>query len=277
MVETSTLNFASSPMKKSPFGFPVRFVRFGVIAIFPLLLVSLVPQAKADLVWNATFDAYDTSGGPVEAVVNASGSNDTFRNLTTSGVSGATFEIVGSGVPDFMAGNALFIEAPGTGSQGVTARINQSSLASLEADGVYIVSYDLLKESRDSFSANAVARSGNNNAGSASAVFNTSTEPLRVTFVINRTSEPITLPGELGNLPPNHAITYLNDGTKFTSGAAVDLGEDPVTGFGAGISANAGNKTFAGWFDNFGVWDSLSDTVKGVSVLELDPGAAPKP
>ncbi len=277
MVEASTLNFASSPMKKSPFGFPVRLARFGVIAIFPLLLVSLAPQARADLVWNATFDAYDTSGGPVEAVVNASGSNDTFRNLTTSGVSGATFEIVGSGVPDFMTGNALFIEAPGTGAPGVTARINQSALASLEADGVYIVSYDLLKESRDSFSANTVARSGNNNAGSASAVFNTSTEPLRVTFVVNRTADPITLPGDLGDLPANHAVTYLNTGTKFTSGGTVDLGDEPVTGFGAGISANSGDKTYSGWFDNFGVWNSLSDTVKGVSVLELAPGTVPKP
>lgn len=245
------------------------FVRAGALALVPFF--ASMDRSDAALIWSADFESYDTSEGAVPVTFNASGEDDTFRNVFTQNISDLVTDVRGTGVPDFMSGNALYISGNGTGGS-LTARINQSLLPLITS--VYVVSYDELMVG-NSYTLSNQARAGNSSAGSASGL-NGITSPLRVTFVMNLTGSDITLPGSMGTLASGYAITYRYDGTTFTAGTAQAIATG-VTGFEAGFTKSSATGSYAGWFDNFGVWDSLTDTVAGVNVLELAPGMNPIP
>lgn len=257
-------------MKKIPLNWLSGFVRTGALALVPFF--ASMDRSDAALIWSADFESYDTSSGPAAVTFNTSGEDDTFRNTTVANISGSLFEVRGTGVPAFMAGNALYISGNGTGSN-LTARINQSSLPAIT--DLYILSYDELMAG-GSYNIGNIARAGTENVGNASSLGGI-TSPIRVTFVMNLTGSDITLPGAMGTLASGFAITYRYDGSTFVAATGAQAITSGITGFGAGFTRGTATGSFAGWFDNFGVWDSLTDTVAGVNVLELAPGMNPIP
>lgn len=258
---------------KIPQNYLSRFIRVGALTLVPFF--ASMDRSDAALIWSADFESYDTSSGPSAVTFNTSGEDDTFRNTYTQNISDSTFEVSGTGVPEFMGGNALYISGNGTGVIGtLTARINQSMLSQITS-GVYVVSYDELMVG-DGYTMSNQARAGNSSAGSASGLTGT-TSPLRVTFVMNLTGGDITLPGSMTALATGFAITYRYDGTTFLAASSAQAIATGITGFEAGFTKSNATGSYAGWFDNFGVWDSLTDTVAGVNVLELAPGMNPIP
>lgn len=255
---------------KIPQNYLSRCIRVGVLALVPLFIS--MDRSDAALIWSADFESYDTSSGPSAVTFNTSGEDDTFRNVTVASISGSLFEVRGTGVPAFMAGNALYISGNGTGSS-LTARINQSSLPAIT--DLYILSYDELMVG-DSYNIGNIARAGTDNVGNASSLGGI-TSPIRVTFVMNLSGASITLPGTMGTLASGFAITYRYDGSTFAAASSAQAITSGITGFGAGFTRGSATGSYAGWFDNFGVWDSITDTVAGVNVLELAPGMNPIP
>lgn len=258
---------------KIPQNYLSRCIRVGVLALVPLFIS--MDRSDAALIWSADFESYDTSEGPVAVTFNTSGADDTFRNVSTPlNISNPIYEVRGTGVPEFMGGNALYLAGTGSGGNGTLAlRINQSSLPATTT--VYVVSYDELMVG-DSYNLSNQAREGSSSAGSASSLGGI-TSPLRVTFVMNLTGSDITLPGSMGTLASGFAITYRYDGTTFVAANATSITKPTLTGFEAGFTKGTTTGSYAGWFDNFGVWDSITDTVAGVNVLELAPGMNPIP
>lgn len=239
-------------------------------------------QTTAALLWFADFSSYDTSGGAAELILNASGDNDTFSSTTFNNMKDTVIEVRGSGVPSFMSGNALYLASTGTGATGTSsARLFLSSLEPMGASGVRIISFDLIRDSSNGFSlANEVrtttGRSGNTVYHQVPEII-----PLRVTIVVNRSGSEITLPGGLGTLANNSLASYLYDGTNFSTVASStgNVTSNAIAGFGTGMSlSNLGDGVLlASWYDNFGIWDDINDTVNGISVLQLNPGTVVVP
>lgn len=233
-------------------------------------------HTQAALIWSADFSSYDTSGGPVAPTLNTTGDNDTFSSSgTPSGLTNTVLEVRSTGVPSFMDGNALYQAGTADGTGTASARLYQSALNSMGSTGVFVVSFDLARVS-SSFSIANEARTSSGRSGSTVYVANTPMDPLRVTLVINRTGSDITLPGTMGNLATNSLVSYRYDGLNF-SGAVFSTGNvtsSSITGFATGMSLSSPSlgTVLATWYDNFGVWDSITDTVAGVNVLSLAPG-----
>lgn len=251
-------------------------------SIVLVLLFGMISQVPAALVWYSEFETYDTSGGSVPLTTNATGDNDTFSNTATSSIDSPQFLVTNTGVPDFMSGNALQVTGTSIEGSSFSFNLRQFNLPDIGTTGVMIISFDMLRATTTNTaqSLNAQARiNGTTSSGNQVSIANTAhTQTYRVTIVINRSGETVALPYGLGSLA-NEALTiYRYDGTNavITSSSSGTIAST-VAGFTTGLSSGntTGGLNVNFWFDNFGVWDSLSDTVLDTSVLELAPGTIP--
>lgn len=262
------------------------------LCIAPLTL--LTGTCPAALVWEAGFSSYDTSGGAVALTTNSTGDDDTFTEITVSQTGAHTFtaNVSDTSVPSLMTGNALKLtltNTSGASESNTTIRLLQYNLPSLGTSGVYVLSYDIAQAagSTNISSVNGDARTNTgsrNGSGSASSFMSALSQgtTLRYTLVINRSGAAITLPGTLGTVAADAAVAYLYDGSTYSATATITgITSTSITGFATGDNrsgsiAAGGNLT--AWYDNFGVWDSASDTLNGTSVLSLTPGTVvPEP
>ncbi len=251
------------------------------IKYLPLILAStsilIGSQANADVIWTADFESYNTSGGPVNVTLNSTGADDTFSSIApNSRMSTAASQVASTGVPAFMSGNAFYLEGLVTQDGNASIRTLQPDLPSLGSDGLYVVSFDFFTSDSTNYSIIGETRAGSGRSGNTLYTASTNNTPLRITMVINHTDNSVALPSTLGTLNADSMVMYLYDGTTF-SGAKFNDGNitsSSISGFSIGISRSNfdENDTPSAWYDNFAVWNSVSDTVGGTSVLELAPG-----
>lgn len=243
-------------------------------------LASLCPVAHAALIWKADFASYDTSGGAVALTVNTTGDDDTFTAaIPNANLSSPAQRISDTGAPAFMSGNALFIGGTSTAAN-ISFALQQNAIASVGSSGVLIASFDLYNTSASIVSITAEARTGTGRSGSTTFSSNTPTAAaLRVTIVINKTGSSIMLPGSLGSLATDSIAIYRFDGTAYSGYAATSGVGNTVTGFATGLSLGSSTvgASYGLWLDNFGAWNAVTDSVDGVSVLALAPGASASP
>lgn len=265
--------------------FPNRFITF--LAIFASASVS----AQAAVVWQADFSSYGNVGSGVNVTVDNTGNDDTLSGTSSTGTAGVVYttQVVTTGSP--LTGNALRLSLTNTNASAVGTntftRIFQGHQASLGGNGIYIMSADMI---RTSSAASTTVRNyaATGDASIISSVSNTDTSTdvgtavRRLTFVINQTGSALTLPGSLGSLADDAEAAYFYDGTNYT-GLAITTGITNlgITGFATGSlrssNFNAGQNVTV-WYDNMGLWNSSSDTVGGVNVLQLAPGTVvPEP
>lgn len=246
------------------------------------LLFGMGHQASAALIWQADFESYSTISGPVALIVNPSGDNNTFTNTSISRIDSPLFQVADTSVPAFMSGNALHVQGTTDSASGTSSfYLYQNALPVIGDTGVMVLSYDLLR-STGSTLGTLNARLVNEAGGTTSSetVSLSQATPYRITLVVNRTGGEITLPGALGLLSTGYFALYRYDGTTFTlTASSLVTASNNASGFQTGPSQSnpAAGLSVDYWFDNFGVWDSLSDTVDGVGVLELAPGVVPVP
>lgn len=231
---------------------------------------------RADLIWYANFESYETKSGTAPLRISTTGEADTFSGTTATAETLTTS--VGQVVPG-ATGNALSLAATGNGSAGTAAiRVNQSALGKIPENGVLVVSFDLTRSGKNGFSLANEARAAKGRSGKAVylPVPATFTAPQRVVIVVNQSGSPVALPGGLGELPNKSMASYFYDGAAFsglllTSGDVLTL---PITGFATGLSKSKldAGVTLTALLDNFGAWTSVSDTLNSVSVLSLPPG-----
>jgi hypothetical protein len=262
--------------------------------LFCLSLLGLgALPLRATLVWSADFESYNTTGGPVTATVNSTGDDDTFSDVdATASLEGSlVYQVQGTGLPSGMTGNALRLSitnTTGAGISGTSMRLFQYNQASLGSSGAFVLSYDIFQAGGSagisSVSGFASTSSGSRSGSGTNASFTAdmSAMVVRYTMVINRTGASITLPGSLGTLATDSTASYFYNGTTY-GGLNVQSGvtSNSITGFSAGDNRSGtlnNNATLAAFYDNMGLWNSVTDTVNGVSVLSLAPGAAvPEP
>lgn len=254
---------------------PFRFLPAGLA----LSLGCGIPT-RAALVWRSDFESYNTAGGAIAAlVVDNTGDDDTFTLAAPSvSLAGGFSQIVSAtGVPAFMSGNALYLGGISEAAA-ISFGLRQNALPLLNAGGVSVASFDIYNVSVSVVSLIGEVRTRSGRSGNT--IYNGSTQmrtPVRVTLVVNRTGADIALPGTLGPLPTDSAALYRFDGKSYSKLAASlgNVASDGATGFATGfsLSSSAVGSTYGLWFDNFGVWDSASDLVDGVSVLSLAPGS----
>lgn len=239
------------------------------------VLVSMLPL-RAELVWHANFESYDTKAGAVPLKVAATLANDSFTGITTSSATLTTYscEIVRG-----TTGNALSLATTTNGAAGTaTVRVIQSALPNIESTGILIVSFDLTRSGKNGFSLATEARAERMRSGKGLylPVARTVNGVQRVTIVINSNNAPLALPASLGELPAKSMAAYFYDGTAYTGLllSKADIVTLPLAGFCTGLSKNNPDAGTAlnGLLDNFGAWTSLTDTLNGTSVLSLPPG-----
>lgn len=248
---------------------------------------TVVPQAESAVppgfVWGADFESYDTSSGAVDVAIDATGDYDTFSSKSSSTGTGLTFttQVTNSSV---LSGNALkltFANNSGANVSATFTRIGQYNLPCLGTSGALVLSYDVVRTGSNGISGSRSypatdtgATSGNNNTTTTGA----GTTPLRYTLVLNQTGVPITLPGTMGTLSSNCTAGYYYDGASYT-GLAVATGasSSSLSGFVTGTyrsNSLASGSSVTVWCDNMSLWNSLSATANGVSVLSLPPGTS---
>ena len=248
-----------------------------------LILTSLVtitgPCVEADVVWSADFESYDTSGGSVPVTFNSSGDSDTFSGISTnSNMSITANDVSSTGVPSFMSGNALFVEGTTTAAGLGNYRLSQSALPGVGSPGTYVVSYDFYNTGASYLSLLAEANIDTGRAGNTLYLNNGLKEALRVTIVINNTDSTVALPARLAEttLAANSMVAYTYDGTTFNTEKFSDgnITSSSISGFSIGASRRdfVEGDTPSIWLDNLAVWNSVTDTVNGTSILELAPG-----
>lgn len=246
-------------------------------------------DASAALVWSADFESYDTSGGATALTINSTGNNDTFSSIHLKQVGANTFsqKVSATSALSAMSGNALQVKMINTSDSDEVKtyiRLAQHNLPSLNGNGVYVLSCDISNEGAVKISSMSgyAASSDGDSAGSSSSSYDRTLNggsTVRYTLVINQSGEDITLPAELGTLNPGKSAAYIFDGTRFCGlGISTGVTRFDITGFSAGH--NRSKTIFSGaaltvWYDNFGVWNSASDTVNGTCILELAPGVPP--
>lgn len=243
------------------------------------LVFAAIP-ARADLIWSANFESYDTKSGPAPLRVEATGAKDTFSGTTsnTATLASSTCEVTAG-----PSGNVLSLSATGNGTEGnVTLRFVQSTLAGIPENGVLIVSFDLAVTGKAGFSLANEARAAKGRSGKAVylPVGRADGSPRRAVIVVNNSGSALALPGSLGELANNSMASYLFDGTNYetllrSDGNVLTL---PITGFSSGLSKSrldAGVALTAA-FDNFGAWSSAADTFENTAVLSLPPGTVVK-
>ncbi|WP_052361177.1 PEP-CTERM sorting domain-containing protein [Geminisphaera colitermitum] len=253
--------------------------RCGAVGLAALLLAA---STQAALIWEADFESYNTSSGAVALTIASTGANDTFTAaLPNANLGSAVSEVRNVGVPSFMSGNALYIGGTSLASSGVSFALQQNKIASVGASGVLVASFDLYNVSVSGVNTTGEARTSAGRSGSTMLSTSTPVDTaIRVTIVINKTGSDVTLPGTLGSLASGSATIYRFDGTTFEGRATTTSIGDNVTGFATGFSLSSsvvGSSTYGLWLDNFSVWNSLTDTVNGTSILSLPPSNIPEP
>lgn len=245
-------------------------------------LLTLPTQAA--LIWQADFSSYDTSGGAVTVTTNATGDDDTFNGVSSTTGTGLTFAsvVTSSTAIPALTGNALKLSLTNTsGASGFsnnTMMVSQYSQASLGGSGILILSYDVYAGNafynRSYADTTGGARSGSANTTSATFPANTLE---RYTFVINQTGSTITLGDGVTTLANNMAASYLYDGTTYFGFYTTTATSTSLSGFDTGTfktNSIVNNGTISVYIDNMGMWNSLTDTAGGTSVLSLAPGMA---
>lgn len=240
-----------------------------------------VPAVQASLIWQADFESYNTSAGAAALTINSTGNNDTFTATSPSNLGTVSPEVRKSGAPAFMSGNALYIGGASTAAS-INFQLQQAAIASMTGNGgVLVVSFDVFSDSASQVSISGEGRTASGRDGTS--LFSASTVasmPYRVTIVINRSGATITLPDTLGTLDNRSSAIYRFDGTSYSGislGAENSVGWSSITaGFATGFSLSSSvvGSAYGMWLDNFGAWDSLSDTVNGTNILSLAPGTA---
>lgn len=250
------------------------------LLLAPITLLSLflpASQIRADLLWAADFSSYDTQAGPAELLFEATGRQDTFTSETSTNLDDPTLRVRSDEVPPFMSGNALFQSGTGTNESGtVSSRLFQSSLLPVGSTGVRIISFDLARVSVTSPSLANEARTSAGRSGDTVYLSGLPLDSLRVTIVINRSGSDILLPGGLGSVGNNSLVSYTYNGSDFSAPVSSNdnLTSSDITGFATGISLRNlhQGREIAVWYDNFGLWDDITDSINGQSVLSLPPG-----
>ncbi|MCF7837337.1 MAG: PEP-CTERM sorting domain-containing protein [Candidatus Marinimicrobia bacterium] len=105
------------------------------------------------------------------------------------------------------------------------------------------------------------------------------TNRVRITVVMNQSGGGIALPGSLGTLNANTLGMYFRkaDGSYGATLSTQAINADK-TAAGFGIQQTVYTLESSAYFDNFGAWDSVGDTVGSTGVLELGFGAViPEP
>lgn len=262
---------------------PIRF-------LLGFAVLTAVGSLHAKLLWNADFESYDTSGAPVDVVIDSSGNNDTFSAKSATAGTGLAYTAQVSASAS-LTGNALklsFTNNSGASISATVMQVAQHHLSLLNGSGVFgdalVLSYDVIRSGSNGISG---SRSfANNSAGSPSGGHNTTTTGagttrLRYTFVTNQTGAPITLPGTLGSLPHNASAGYYFSGSAY-SGLTVITGvsSTDIAGFATGSHRSnslATGSSVTVWCDNMGLWNAHNDTVGGIGVLSLPPGTVVPP
>ncbi len=249
-------------------------------------LAMIALSSHAALIWQADFESYNTTAGAAALTINTTGSNDTFTStVPNSRIEEATTEVRKTGVPSFMSGNALYISGKCKEADTTSLALQQSAITSLApgSSGMLVVSFDGYNTSASTVNTLGEARTetGGRAGSSMYASSTTSNTAFRFTIIVNRTGTAITLPASLGQLNTNSAAIYRFDGTNYDKLNVSDgnLGASTtVVGFAAGFSLKGVvGSTYGMWLDNFGAWNSLTDTVNGTNILSLAPGALSSP
>ncbi len=243
-------------------------------------LLALASPSQAELVWKADFE--DPAKHSATTLVEAGGQNNTFTTIKPGGfMTVSEYKVVvGGTAPKFMKGGVLYVEAVNSGGEtGLGAvRLTQASLARFMPGSVVVLSYDLYYTAEQAFSIGVEVRtSREQRLGNTLYIPNLPKGvPLRMTVVVNRGGDPVTLPGDLGVLEANRMATYYYDGSQFSRAETSDVisFKEGMTGFTIGLSLSKlkPGGMLAVWYDHFGIWTQASDLVDGVSVLKLSPG-----
>ncbi|PAW77849.1 MAG: hypothetical protein B9S32_09615 [Verrucomicrobia bacterium Tous-C9LFEB] len=243
-------------------------------------LLAIANPSQAELVWKADFE--DPAKNSQTTLVEAGGQNNTFSAIKPGGLMTLSEckVVTGGTAPKFMKGGVLYVEAVNSGGEnGLGAvRLTQASLRHFTPGNAVVLSYDLYYSADQAFSIGVEARtSRDQRLGNTLYIPNLPKGvPLRITVVVNRGGDPVTLPGDLGALEANRMATYYYDGSRFSrveiSDAISFKGE--MAGFAISLSLSKlkPGGMLAVWYDHFGIWTQASDLVDGVSVLKLPPG-----
>ncbi|RRJ95976.1 PEP-CTERM sorting domain-containing protein [Opitutaceae bacterium TAV4] len=258
--------------------FVFKSVQRGAIGLAALLSVS----AQAALIWEADFESYNTSSGAAALTIASTGAKDTFTSAAPNAqLSSGISEVRKVGVPSFMSGNALYIggtsPAADATPRNISFALQQGALPPLGSSGVLVASFDVYNVSPNGVNTTGEARVTDGRSGKAlNSSSTTITTAFRFTVVINRTGSDISLPGGLAPLATNSSAIYRFDGTSYDrmSVSTGDVISTGITGFATGFSLSSPQASVAYgiWLDNFGVWNSLTDKVNGISILSLAPG-----
>lgn len=241
-----------------------------------LTLLGASVSTEASLIYSADFSGYTVGATPT---INNTGDDNTFTQLTDSGV-GGSFTVQAAASP--YASNYVQL-ARASGESTAFNRFAQSRITDMSLTGqtsMFVVSFDYNRTSAGSANLQVtLTDSGNSGIGASNLTLDNpavSENLRRATYVYNGTGADIPLPGTMGNLASGSAALYSYNGTTFTLDSTVVVGgSGNIGGFAIRTNLNAGR---ASNFDNFGVWDSFSDSFGGVNVLQLAPGTVvPEP
>jgi hypothetical protein len=231
---------------------------------------------RADLIWFAGFESYDTTSGPAPLRIASTGAEDTFSGTTSTA---ATLAASSCEVMAGPSGNVLSLTATGNGTEGtVSLRVTQSALSGIPEGGVLVASFDITLAGKNGFSLANEARAAKGRSGKSVYLpaGREDTSPKRAVIVVNNSGGPLSLPGSLGELPNNSMASYFFDGSSYaalqiSNGNVLTL---PISGFCTGLSKSGldAGVILAATFDNFGAWNAISDRHQNVSVLSLPPG-----
>ncbi len=254
-----------------------------VLSCVLILSVECTFPARAALVWWADFGSYSVGS---DVTLDASGNADTFTSFTgSSSLLSPEFKAVdgsSNGLTSGLSGKFTSSTATTTAKQ---IWVNQADLGSYSAGSVFVLGFDMVRPGTTPFSNVLVAPAASDGvratAGFLSLLdnaFSGSTKKGRVTLVANLTGGNITLPGTLGTLADGMVAAYGKDvaSGEYVGYVTTELTSSSVAGFIIDQPINA--VTGAGMYhlyDNFGVWDSVTDKVNNVNVLELDFGTLP--
>lgn len=231
-----------------------------------LVFAGVSPSLEAGLLYAANFDEVPSGNPPL---TNTSGASESFTVASDSGT-GGTCAIRAASAP--FGSPHLQLTRPKGGEPGFF-KIAQTKIADADPGaGTFVLSFDFHSADGGKVTPQIqLASSGGNPVHSVALEKPVRSDTLiRTTYVVNGSGSDLMLPGTLGTLPSGSAALYTSDGITFKLSAKEPLtGTDNIRGFA--IRANLRGGRACG-FDNFGVWDSASDAVDGVNVLELAPG-----
>lgn len=247
-----------------------------------MMVVLFVGTVNAEFVWVGDFESYNEGDS---VITNATGDNDTFTSwLQSSGTLSPQLTAVDASAVGLVDGLSGKLTSGNSYTSDKTVRLHQDALGSYGA-GLLVLSFDRVRPSDTHWSNLTMwfddsegARIGASGLSFSDAAFFGATKVGRVTMVLNRTGVSVTLPGSLGALATGYYAIYgkdQHDGT-YVGFLTKAIDATLVAGFTLEhmISANEVVPNYQ-LLDNMVVSDSLSDSVGGVNILELDFGTQP--